>query len=247
MSLPIISPRQKPFSLEEAKEHYSELYESLRLMYVSVPEVYHYFDPIYEVRFYQHVYPVHCSFRRSFEIINKREIRMDMALMVISLLFSNYVVSVERILPRTDRHLTLLWKFVSGIVRIGMTYENGHGKFNISMVDYLKSQFPEYLEFCPILLHPFLSQNLRIFRDGSRQERVPRVISESRDLRSLLCESPIPLQSVHSTLGNPMFDSEAILKHLIRLKAEFVQGSLALSRLEDEYEENKRKIQRLIS
>lgn len=247
MSSPIISPRQKHFSLEESREHYRELYESLRFIYESNPDVYHYFNPTNEVRFYQHIYPVHSAFRRSFEIIDKREIRMDMTFMVISLLFSNYIVDVEKILPRTERHLTLLWKFVSGIVRIGMTYENGHGKFDICMIDYLKRQFPEYSEFCPLLLHPFLSRNLRIFKDGSRQERIPRVISESHDLRSLFCESPIPFQSVHSTLENPLFDREAIQKRLLQLRTEFIQESMSLSRLEEEYEENKRKIQRLIS
>ncbi len=247
MSLPIISPRQKIFSLEESREHYRDLYESLRLIYVSLPEVYHYFDPSYEVRFYQHIYPVHCAFRRSFETIDKREIRMDMSFMVISLLFSNYIVDVEKILPRTERHLSLLWKFISGIVRIGMTFENGHGKFDLPIVDYLNRQFPEYSEFCPLLLHPFLSQNLRIFKDGLRQERIPRVISESHDLTSLFCESPIPFQSVHSTLENPLFDREAIQKRLIQLRTEFRQESMSLSRLEQEYEENKRKIQRLIS
>jgi hypothetical protein len=247
MSLPIISPRQKIFSLEESKEHYRELYESLRFKYESFPEVYHYFNPTNEVRFYQHIYPVHSAFRRSFETIDKREIRMNMSFMVISLLFSNYIVDVEKILPRTERHLNLLWKFISGIIRIGMTNENGHGKFDLSIVDYLNRQFPEYSEFCPLLLHPFLSQNLRIFKDGLRQERIPRVISESHDLTSLLCESPIPFQYVHSTLENTLFDREAIQKRLIQLRAEFRQESMSLSRLEQEYEDNKRKIQRLIS
>lgn len=245
MSSTIISPRMRLFSLEEAKEHYGELYESLRVIYVSIPDIYHYFDPEYEIRFYHHIYPVHRCFRNSFEYMDKRDIRMDLSFMVIALIFSNEICRIEKTVPRSMHHLNILVKFVSGLILMGMKYDDGYGKFHLPLEEYLRDQFPEYRkdQFEPILFHVSLCQDIRLFfvRDGvPRPERLPRPVSLSHGLDQTLRETPIPFPK------NPMFDLEAMQDRIKRLREEITVGAAEYLNLHDQCQENEMKIRRLL-
>jgi hypothetical protein len=244
MSLPIISPRLKPFSLEEAKEHYGELYESIRVIYASIKTIFDYFTEC-EIRFYNHIYPVHRCFRNSFEYMDKRDIRMDLSFMVIALIFSNEICRIEKTVPKSMVHLNILMKFVSGVTRMGMNYDNGYGKFHLSLEEYMRKEFPEYRrdQFEPILFHVSLCQDMRLFFlkvDVSRPERIPRLVSVSREMDSLIRESPVPFPQ------NPLFDLEAMEDRLKRLREESVIISAEISNLHRQYEENQKKIRRLL-
>jgi hypothetical protein len=245
MSLPIISPRMKPFSLEESKEHYGELHKSIRVIYVSIPDIFHYFDPEYEIRFYHHIYPVHRCFRNSFEYMDKRDIRMDLSFMVIALIFSNEICRIEKTLPRSMHHLNILMKFVSGLIHMGMKYDDGYGKFHLSLEEYMRDEFPEYRrdQFEPILFHVSLCQDIRLFflRDGiSRPEMSPQPISESYGLDQVMRESPIPFAK------NPLFDLEAMQDRIIRLREQISLSAAEYLNLHDEWEKNQIKIRRLL-
>lgn len=291
MSLSIISPHLKPFSIEEAKEHYVELYKRIRIIYVSISDIFHYFDEEYEIRFYNHIYPVHRVFRLSFKSTDdfakksldtsanhrfakkddKRPIKMDISFMVISIIFSNEICLIEKTFPRTPNHLNILFRFVSRIIQIGMNHDDGYGRFNLDLEKYLEEEFPQYRkdQLNPILFHPSLSQNIRVFflKNGVlRPERVSissllsvslepngpsdtlpegtpdntPPISSSNEFDQMLRESSISFQK------NPMFDLEAMKDRLKRLNDDNLRESAEILNLHEQYEENKIKMRRLL-
>lgn len=255
MRLSIISPRIKSFSLEDKKEHYEKLFTYLRFIYSSHEVIIRYFDEGNETRFYKHIYCVHYTFRQSFEPTDKRLIRMSFSLMVLSLIFSNDIVRLENTNNMDDKHLNMLWKFISGIVRIGFLHDEGYGTFDFSMDNYMREQFPEHNKdlFNSLLFNPLLSQKMNIlylFKEEIRPSPSPRPASIIQDMETVARESPIffdySISEGDLSAYKSLFDIEAIKNRIKRLREIVVEESAIQCTLQEEYKENKKKLQRLI-